>query len=71
MSLLRKMFGRSEEPKVRVRVCIECGMPLDQHRPWCAIDQMRREQHKQAVSADERETPPPTVDAPSEIDRAG
>jgi hypothetical protein len=48
MSLIRKMFGRSEEPKARVRVCIECGMPVDQHKPWCAIDQMRREQQKPA-----------------------
>ena len=54
MSLLRKMLGRSEEPKTRVRVCIECGMPLDQHRPWCAIDQMRREGQKQATVPDEQ-----------------
>jgi len=48
------MFGRSEEPKARVRVCIECGMPLDQHMPWCAIDQMRREKQEQAAVPDER-----------------
>lgn len=54
MSLIRKMFGRSEEPKARVRVCIECGMPVDQHKPWCAIDQMRREQQKQAGGPEER-----------------
>ncbi len=54
MSLLRKMLGWSEEPKTRVRVCIECGMPLDQHRPWCAIDQMRRDQQKPAAVPDER-----------------
>ena len=54
MSLIRIMFGRSEEPKARVRVCIECGMPIDQHKPWCAIDQMRRESQKQAAVADER-----------------
>ena len=54
MSLLHRMLGRSEEPKARVRVCIECGMPLDQHKPWFAIDQMRRESQKQAAVADER-----------------
>ena len=54
MSLLHRMLGRSQEPKARVRVCIECGMPLDQHKPWCAIDQMRREQQKQAAVPDER-----------------
>ena len=54
MSLFQKMFGRSEEPKTRVRVCVECGMPLDQHKPWCAIDQMRREQQKQAAAPDDQ-----------------
>jgi hypothetical protein len=54
MSLLHRMLGRSEEPKTRVRVCIECGMPLDQHKPWCAIDQMRREGQKQAAVPDEQ-----------------
>jgi hypothetical protein len=37
MSLLNKLLGRSEGPKARVRVCIECGMPLDQHKHWCAV----------------------------------
>ena len=54
MSLLHRMLGRSQEPKARVRVCIECGMPLDQHKPWCAIDQMRREQQKQPGVPEER-----------------
>jgi hypothetical protein len=54
MSLFRRMLGRSEEPKARVRVCIECGMPLDQHKPWCAIDQRRREEQKQAAVSDQR-----------------
>ena len=56
MSLLDRMLGRSQEPKARVRVCIECGMPLDQHKPWCAIDQKRRDGQKQAAVADERES---------------
>jgi hypothetical protein len=29
-------------------------MPLDQHKPWCAIDQMRREKQDQAAVPDER-----------------
>jgi hypothetical protein len=29
-------------------------MPLDQHKPWCAIDQARREGQKQAAGADDR-----------------
>jgi len=54
MSLLKRLFGKNDPPKVRVRVCVECGMPLDQHKPWCAIDQMRREGQKQGAAPDER-----------------
>jgi hypothetical protein len=43
MSLLNKLLGRSEDPKTRTRVCVECGMPLDQHKPWCAIWQAQRD----------------------------
>lgn len=40
MSLLKRLFGKAQaQPKARVRVCIECGMPLDQHKDWCAIRQ--------------------------------
>jgi hypothetical protein len=36
MSFLDKIFGKPE-PKKRVRVCVECGMPVEQHKDWCAI----------------------------------
>ncbi len=37
MSFLKKLFGKSEEPKARVRVCVECGMPVAEHKTWCSI----------------------------------
>jgi hypothetical protein len=38
MSLLKRLFGKSSEPpKKRVRVCVECGMPVAQHKDWCSI----------------------------------
>jgi hypothetical protein len=38
MSLLKRLFGGEKEPaKQRIRVCIECGMPLAEHKDWCAI----------------------------------
>jgi hypothetical protein len=43
MSLLKKLFGRTAEPPVRVRVCIECGMPVDNHASWCAIFRTQQE----------------------------
>ena len=53
MSLLNRMLGRSEEPKARMRVCIECGMPLDEHRQWCAIWQAQREMEQKRTAAPE------------------
>lgn len=37
MSLLKRLLGKSEAPKVRVRVCVECGMPVAEHKEWCSI----------------------------------
>ena len=37
MSFLKRLFGKSEEPKARVRVCVECGMPVAEHKAWCSI----------------------------------
>ena len=37
MSLLKRLLGKSEPPKQRVRVCVECGMPVADHRDWCSI----------------------------------
>lgn len=37
MSLLKRLFGQNEPPKQRVRICVECGMPLAEHKDWCSI----------------------------------
>jgi hypothetical protein len=38
MSLLARLFGKGQEPaKPRVRVCVECGMPVAEHKDWCTI----------------------------------
>jgi hypothetical protein len=37
MSLLDKILGRAAEPRKRVRICVECGMPVEEHKDWCAI----------------------------------
>ena len=42
MSLLSKLFGgKSGEPTKRVRVCVECGMPVEEHKDWCSIHRAR------------------------------
>lgn len=38
MSLLKRLLGKpTEPPKARVRICIECGMPIADHKDWCSI----------------------------------
>ena len=37
MTFLKKLFGKTEEPKARIRVCVECGMPVAEHKDWCSI----------------------------------
>jgi hypothetical protein len=51
MSILDKLLGRNTEPKARVRVCIECGMPVDAHKDWCAILQTRLEMERRRAGA--------------------
>ncbi len=44
MSFLKKLLGRAPvDPPVRVRVCIECGMPVEKHAAWCAIFRTQQE----------------------------
>ena len=43
MSFLRKLLGKSETPKQRVQVCVECGMPVADHKQWCSILQGQNE----------------------------
>ena len=37
MSLLKRLFGKEASPKPRTRICVECGMPVAEHKDWCAI----------------------------------
>ncbi len=43
MSFLSKLLGKSEPPKQRVQVCVECGMPVADHKQWCSILQGQNE----------------------------
>jgi hypothetical protein len=51
MGILRKIFsGKAEPPKGRVRVCVECGMPVAEHKAWCSIYRTQQEMdQKQAA----------------------
>ena len=37
MTLFKRLFGGTEPQRQRVRVCVECGMPVAEHRNWCSI----------------------------------
>ncbi len=38
MSLIRRLLGKDDAPpKPRIRICVECGMPVAEHRDWCSI----------------------------------
>ena len=37
MSVLKKLFWWKRNRPARVRICIECGMPVAQHKDWCSI----------------------------------
>ena len=43
MSLFQKLFSKKSAPKQRVRVCVECGMPVADHKEWCSILRIQRE----------------------------
>ena len=44
VSFLKKIFGgKSNEPVQRTRVCVECGMPVANHKEWCSILRGQRE----------------------------
>ena len=55
MSFLKRLLGkRNEPPKQRIRVCMECGMPIAEHKEWCSI---LRGQKEMQLKAQERPSP--------------
>lgn len=36
MSFLNRLLGR-KKPVERIRICVECGMPIGEHKDWCSI----------------------------------
>ena len=38
MSLIDRLLRRGgEAQKPRTRICVECGMPIAEHKDWCSI----------------------------------
>ena len=53
MSFLKRLLGRDEPPKPRVRVCVECGMPVAEHKDWCSILRGQIEMKRRSEEASE------------------
>jgi hypothetical protein len=51
MSLWQKLFSRKAQPRQRVRVCVECGMPIAEHKEWCSILRTQQEYAAKAAAA--------------------
>jgi hypothetical protein len=51
MSLFQKLFSKKADPKARVRVCVECGMPVADHKDWCSIFRTQQEMASKGQSA--------------------
>ena len=51
MTFLQKLFTRTPEPpRQRVRVCVECGMPIAEHKDWCSILRGQKELEAKAAA---------------------
>jgi hypothetical protein len=51
MSFFNRLFGKDDQPKTRVRVCVECGMPVADHKAWCSILRGELEMKRPAEAA--------------------
>ncbi len=41
MGFLDRFFRK--QPVARVRICVECGMPIAEHKDWCSILRTQKE----------------------------
>jgi hypothetical protein len=48
MTFIKRLFSRKPKPGERVRVCVECGMPVAEHKDWCSIFRTLQELDRKA-----------------------
>ena len=54
MSFLKRLFGKPDAPKTRIRICVECGMPVAEHKEWCSIRRGHLEMQQRAAESSRR-----------------
>ena len=53
MTLLQRLFRwKRKPPAQRIRICVECGMPVAEHKSWCSI--LRSMQERPTLARSER-----------------
>ena len=50
MTFLQKLFSKKPAAGQRVRICVECGMPVAEHKDWCSILRTRLEYEQKAAA---------------------
>jgi hypothetical protein len=54
MTFLKRLLGLGNgRPAQRVRICVECGMPVAEHKEWCSILRITREREQRQAAASE------------------
>ena len=52
MTIFQKLFSKKPDgAKPRIRVCVECGMPVAEHKDWCSIFRTQQEMDAKARAA--------------------
>jgi hypothetical protein len=51
MTFLRKLFSSKDKNTKRVRICVECGMPIAEHKSWCSIFRTQQERDAKAAAS--------------------
>jgi hypothetical protein len=49
MALFNRLFSRKPQPGQRVRICVECGMPVAEHKDWCSIFRTQQDMARKAA----------------------
>ncbi len=49
MTFLKRLFRWKRSRPARIRICVECGMPIAEHREWCSIYRTMREFQEKAA----------------------
>ena len=49
MGFLRKLFSGKDKTTKRVRICVECGMPVAEHKSWCSIYRTQQEMEQKSA----------------------